>query len=33
MIAAGLAKGHGDLRLYDLLLPLGKSQVGFVKHE
>jgi hypothetical protein len=29
----GLAKGHGDLRLYDLLLPLDKDQDGAVNQE
>ena len=33
MIVTGLAKGNWDLRLYDLPLPLGKGQDGFVKHE
>ena len=33
MIAAGLTEGTGVLGLYDVPLPLGKSQVGFVKHE
>jgi hypothetical protein len=30
MMAAGLTKGHGDQRRYDLLLPLGKGQDGTV---
>jgi len=33
MIAAGLTNGTWVLSLYDGPLPLGKSQVGFVKHE
>jgi hypothetical protein len=33
MIKAGLTKGTWDLRLYDVPLPLGKGEAGFVKHE
>ncbi len=33
MIAADLTEGTWGLSLYDVPLPLGKSQVGFVKHE
>jgi len=33
MIAAGFTKGNWGLRLYDVPLPLGKGEVGFVKHE
>jgi hypothetical protein len=32
MIAAGLTKGNWHLRLYDVPLPLGKGEVGFVKN-
>jgi hypothetical protein len=33
MIAVGLTKGKWDLRFYDVPLPLGKGEVGLVKHE
>jgi hypothetical protein len=33
MIAAGLTKGNWGLRPYDVPLPLGQGEVGFVKHE
>ena len=32
MTKGGLTKGTCDLRLYDVPLPLGKGEVGFVKH-
>jgi hypothetical protein len=33
MIAAGLAGGSWDLRLYDVPPPLGKGERGSLKHE
>ena len=33
MIAVGLTNGTWDLRLLDVPLPLGKGQVGLVKHK
>ena len=33
MITIDLTKGTWDLRIYDLPLPLGKGEVGFVKYK
>jgi hypothetical protein len=33
MTAADLAKGNWRVRSYDVPLPLGQGEVGFVKHE